>query len=192
MGKDIACEAVKNLTIPQAMVMFKHMSRGYTAQGRTFVLLGQAIQAAAIPMVAPVNKLPGNAKDQEELCSFFALTPADVTGDCSHAAVDLPEQTKSLFNETEYVNNYATEYLMMLLLMRRHGENLGLIDVYYACATAKETSIWQWAHSMDEKRKQLKSLKVRTQAYLADSLKSKDKALEIVEAEPPEDLDAFR
>lgn len=170
------------------MDMFRRLSESYKQQGGTFERLGQAIRDAAIPMVSPVNKLPGNAKEQEELCSFFALTPDDVQSDLSHEAVDLPPQTKDLFKETEYIDNYATEYWMMLLLIRRHGPNLALIDTYYACVTSKETSIWQWAKSMDEKRKKLKSLKIRTQAYLAESLKTRDDTLTLVATEPAEDL----
>merc|ERR1719222_614520 len=83
-------------------------------------------------------------------------------------------------------------YWLMLLCMRRHGENLGNIDYCYAVVDAKENDnrwFWQLEHKTpDERLKALKSLKVRTQAYLADELKLKDDALQLEVKDNPGDL----
>lgn len=168
-SRGLDCDSTSNITIPQAMASFKELSNRFAAV-RGMEDVGAAIQQAAMPMVAPVAKLGGSAAEQEELTSFFCVSPEDVQSMCSTGALDLPEQTKSLFREKEEVGNYLTLYYTLLLVIRRHGQGLGLIDYYWACCTSSETSIWQWTRDATAKAQRLKSLKVRTQAYLANTL----------------------
>lgn len=190
-SRELSMDATVNITIPQAMQMFMKLSKSYKDRGGSFAELGAAIQMAAVPMVSPVNKLPGDAREQNELLSFFALSPEDAQSTCSTPAVDLPPQTKNLFREKETVDNYLTEYWTMLLAIRRHGPGLSLIDCYYAVCSSSETSIWQWANSVTDKRQKLKSLKVRTQAYLAQELCNRHPVLQLVRQDSPEDREAL-
>merc|ERR1711976_440913 len=189
-SRSITCDATKNITIPQAMELFMNLSKSFTEKGGGFEDLGSAIKDAALPMVKPIGQVCG-ADKESELSSFFALTPDDVQSVCNINAVDLPEQTKDKFKEKQHVDNYVTDYYVMLLLIRRHGPNLSLIDCYYACVESREASLWQWLRTGNEKRQRLTALKVRTQKYLADTLKSKSPSLQIVDHDNEEDKKAL-
>merc|ERR1719424_352101 len=187
-SNDVVIDATKNVTIKQAMPLFKNLSTKYQEMGGHYKQLGDAIKSAAQPMVMPLgNGQLGINPETTELCSFFSMTPDDFQSVCTVDALDLPEQQKQVFRDFQAVDNYRTEDCMMLLLIRRDGKNLQLIDTYHAMITSEQTSIWQWAASGTCKRQRLKALKVRAQAVLAEALSSKYQ-LPLVLVEDSEDL----
>lgn len=177
-----ATSVLKNLSVPRARESFTSLINSYENKG--LQKLADAIRNVAMPMIMPVTGRP-----TEEATTFWYLTDAQVENLAEQQNVQL-EQERSLLTADKKLNHtlgeqshstsFSSVCFYAVLLIRRHGPGLNLIDYGFSMVDSSETSFLLFFKNADCKRRRLTSLEIRAKAFLMEELASRDPSIELV------------
>ncbi|KAJ3028143.1 hypothetical protein HDV00_010622 [Rhizophlyctis rosea] len=124
--------------------------------------------------IKPPFHLPATAKeDGDEMQLLFNFNPEEVMRLDGQSILEsrkeeVNNQTRQRQQKASSIDNYRTDYLLMVLV--RYKPSIKLYNFYYTYGYESNTSNFQWACSASEKQKRQLAVGARCRARLVDEL----------------------
>jgi hypothetical protein len=152
--------------------------------------VGKEIAATLRPLIMlPLDDTPGGEVDA--ISTLFAISPSKIRvlsandqkirDDMSDSA----QQTATKFKKDTSIDNYETIFYVLTVLAVYYPKKK-TFDFYYAYVYCRDTSIWQWALSGDEKKHRMASLEIEGLNLLGTTMAQHSKGIKVVEKMDPE------